>query len=518
MPPVHRGLLAILLRKTQFLFIYGDIWWLLKNFLIEDGNGNVTGQVFHLMVDGEEWDWERAKAWEEDNVDWPEGAEIELELGRFTLIMMPRGSAKTTVAGIAVPVYLILYQLLPLGAYVSESGTHAEMQLENVRLELSNNARIGMVFGDLKPQISDDEKWNTKFCTTLTGMSLTARGRGAQIRGLNHKGQRPKLFIVDDLEDAENVESEVQREKNRKWFYGSLIPALPELDPEASINVLGTLLHPEALLETLRKDPEWTTVCFGCMDRDGQPLWPAYMDQKKAELKKQSFALAGQLHTFYLEYFNQKRTKETAPFDRDEFYVVEQPEKVMATVIYMDPAISEKKTADRCVIPVATINSNGVIYFQEIWSERGGNAYEHALEQYFLFHAQYTPVVCGIESVAFQKAIIHDMRRQMFARKQYFEIIPVKNVTAKRARILGVLLPRMSSGYVRFAKPFTEAESQCRDWNPTRKDQPDDFPDAMAGAISLLDDFAGLASPDHDHVAEATMPDLDRVLGDWRTV
>src|SRR3990172_10949140 len=257
----------------------------------------------------------------------------------FIEIMLPRGFSKTTYAGIAIPIYRTLYQTIKFGAYVSESGDHAVMQMENVRRELSDNERILQVFGELRPKLRDDERWSAKMFETLSGVAFVARGRGAQIRGLNHRGTRPQEILVDDVEDKESVETEAQREKTRRWFYSDVIPALPTIG-KGRIVALGTMLHPTALLQTLAADDRWSVIKFGIRDKDGDLLWPEAIDERKDSQNKASFLNAGQLGSYYMEYHNEPRSEENAVFRREWFKYgeVQGTETVVASATYNDPA------------------------------------------------------------------------------------------------------------------------------------------------------------------------------------
>ena len=286
-PWIHRGLMAILTRQSAFLLEYGECDKIRKNFVVRRDDETVF-EIFN--------------------------EDMSMNLGKYTVIMLPRGLSKTTIAGIAMPLRDILFQDISFGAYVSNAAPHAKMQLNNIKRELTDNAAIRWVFGDVRPSISDDEKWSEEMFETLTGCAFTARGRGGQIRGLNHKGQRPSKIICDDLEDMESVATDLQREKTRQWAYGDLIPALPELDPSATITVLGTMLHPDCLLETLAVDPSWTAVRMGALDLDGDPLWEDNLSVEKLEAKKLSFTAAGELHVFYMEYYNKSTSVETQAF------------------------------------------------------------------------------------------------------------------------------------------------------------------------------------------------------------
>src|SRR5690606_14794172 len=89
---------------------------------------------------------------------WKDG-QLCMSVSKYTLLIIPRGFSKTTIASIAVPLYEILFRDHQYFACVSEAGAHAEMQLDNVKRELEGNEQIKLLFGNLRPERSDSEKW-----------------------------------------------------------------------------------------------------------------------------------------------------------------------------------------------------------------------------------------------------------------------------------------------------------------------------------------------------------------------
>ena len=122
-PWVHRGLLSILTRRTQFLLKYHDLDKVIRNFVQNDEH--VTRQIFHVYVDGKEVEAADLEEYSRKAV-YPEGTEIKLDLGSFTEILMPRGSSKTTIAGLAVPLYKLLYEEDKFTLYVSKADRHSQ--------------------------------------------------------------------------------------------------------------------------------------------------------------------------------------------------------------------------------------------------------------------------------------------------------------------------------------------------------------------------------------------------------
>jgi predicted phage terminase large subunit-like protein len=495
-PWVHRGLLSILTGRVDFLHTYGEIEKIRRNFVWEDADGE-THSMFQYDDEGN----------------------LQVYRGKYTLIMMPRGAAKTTIAGVAVPLYEILNQECGFQVYISHAMPHSKMQLNNVKRELTDNGRIQGVFGEMKPGLRDEEKWSEEMFENTRGIAMAARGRGGQIRGLLHRGQRPKKIIIDDLEDKDSVSTQLQRSKTREWAYADMMPALPPLDPDGTIIALGTMLHKEDLLSVWGQDPDWTVVKFGVWDRDGEPLWPEYMDEEKIAAKKRSYSVAGQLHNYYMEYENEPQAAETQVFKPEHFLYEPVPEGdgfYIQNAIYIDPAISPRRTADKTAIIVAGMAKNGLIYVQEVVAKRGMNETEK-IDTYFRLHQKYQCRRAGVESVAYQASLIHHLREAMFRKGHYFEIDAIPHKTKKTSRIVGILAGRFNSGYIRFVRRFPDLEVELMDFRPDTDDQPDDCADALAGVVALLDPFAAEAAGDVDLTADEYEP-LDSVMdGEWRS-
>lgn len=496
MPWVHRGILAIFTRKTDFLLRYGDLEKIVSHFVWKDENEE-EHPIFHLREDGE------------GNV-----VAIDLDYTKYSMLMMPRGFSKTTLVGQAVILYFILFMVKKFIVYLSETAGHSEMQLNNVKAELEGNELIRAVFGNLVPDRTDPRKWTSTMFETLSDVVVACRGRGGQVRGLNHKGNRPDIILFDDVEDKESVKTSDQRLKTRDWFYSDVMPALPEMDPEATIAGLGTLLHQEALLMVLMKDPEWTSMVFSAIDRDGHALWPDNMSLAKLETKKKSYALAGRLASFYMEYMSQIRNDETAKF-KESYFIIDPfvRQELITTAMVIDPAISDEEDADLCSIACAGMSEKGLIGVVDTWAKKGAEPREQ-VDRYFEYSLKNKVNHHGVEGIAYQRALIHLIREEMFRRGHYFEIEDIRHGrVAKDERILGVLQPRYASNYVVHVRRFPELETQLLDYPNGKKD----LPDAVAMAITLLDPYAAQAADPEKDLGEDEYESLSELFGgDWR--
>ena len=435
-------------------------------------------------------------------------------MSKFTMEMIPRGNSKTTIA-ICVIIYLILYQLSKFALYVSESSSHAEMQVKNVREEFEENEVIHAIFGNLVPDRNSPKRWTDGHIETTTGATLIARGRNAQVRGLLRKASRPDLIVCDDIEDEESVATPEQRVKARNWFFKSLMPVIGKINKDARIVVLGTLLHKDALLNVIKKDPRWICVHFGSIDRDGDAIWPFNMTLDELSAEKQAAIATGTLDAFYMEYMNEIRAGEQAKFREENFIYAPRvaDDRRVGTAIAIDPAISNKPDADGTSIAVVEMDQAGIHRVLECHWERGMTPSEQ-MAMYFKLSREYNCTEHGVESIAYQASLIHLMKEMMFREGHYFEITPITHSSKKDPRVEGVLAARFANGYIQFARRFPELEEQLLDWPRGKKDAPD----AVAMAITLLDRHAPSAAPADVDLGEDEHIPLSKIMGgDWRT-
>ena len=130
----------------------------------------------------------------------------------------------------------------------------AEGFLNDLKTELEENAALREDFGELKGRV-----WKASVILLSNGVKIEALGAGKKIRGRRHKQWRPDLILCDDLENDENVNTPEQRKKLRDWFYKAVSKAG---DTYTDIVYIGTLLHYDALLANVAKNPEYVTARY----------------------------------------------------------------------------------------------------------------------------------------------------------------------------------------------------------------------------------------------------------------
>jgi hypothetical protein len=518
MPWFHRGLLALLTRETDFLLRFGREEWKAESGFVWDQSG-LDKIIKHFV-------------WRMDPND-PEAPELPLfvqkegkillQVSQIQQEIIPRGFSKTTLCN-AVVIRAVVYRLKRFIALIAETGPHAAAQLSNVKTQLGENELLIQVYGALAPDRQHPNPWRENEAQALNGIWMIARGRGGQIRGLNRNAKRPDLIIVDDVEDEESVLTPEQRKKTVKWIMSAVRPALPRNDPNAFIQILGTMLHPECMLVTLSKDPTVITVKFGAIDPDKDMLWAAHMSRKGYDSLRESYRSVGALADFSREFDSAISNDEQQIFDTSRIvYQVKGIKQFVGRAIAIDPAISEELSADFCAFAVVGMEDTGLIHVLDFYMKRGMNPREQ-IDKFFELKVMWECTAAGVESVAYQKALVHLIREEMFRKARqygdhsYFEVTPITHSrdADKITRVQGVLAPRYSAGYITHQRRFPDLEAQLQDWPYGKVDGPD----AVAMAITLLDPYAGTALGSDvlgKKIGEDSWnSDEELIGGDWR--
>lgn len=488
-PAFHLGLLALITRKVEFLDDYPSAHpFLLQHFNFAADPANPDSRPLPVFLHG--GGGEMLMRRPQDNHNW----------------IIPRGFSKTTLVK-GCYLYLALTDPKTFAVLISATSAHSETQLLDIKTELEANSLLREAYGDQVPTRADPEKWTGKELHLRNGAILVAKGRGGQVRGLTHQGKRPNRVCLDDIDDEESVATSTQRDKTRNWFYGGVVPAGQIMEgaigedwaqePLQIVN-LGTLLATECLVMDLARDGTFSTVRFGARIAPGSMLWQYKMSEETYALKREQYKRIGQLSHFAKEYDSVIRVDEDAIFPSIFHYVPVALNELAQCSLAIDPAISEDSKADEAALVVAGRHEKGGLWLLDEWGGIGKTPSE-IVEALFEYHLRWRTQINGVESIAYQAALLHLAKEEMARRKHFFILTPILHggKQSKGDRIVGTLSPRYKMRHLAHYRPLPKLESNLIDWPFGRKD----FADAAAMALNLLGETAGL-------VMDGAMDDL----------
>lgn len=191
------------------------------------------------------------------------------KLLRFAL-GLPRGFVKTTFAKI-IACYCVHYKLNTFLLAVGAIDTLAQSIIEDIDGMLSSK-QAEQIYGRFT-KTTDNAK---EKIGTIDGelVILKSKGAGASVRGINVHHKRPDFLLCDDIQTRESALSELENEKLKDWFTGTLLKAMAKRGSNRRAAYLGNMYPGECLLKALKDNPMWVSMVTGAILSDGESLWP----------------------------------------------------------------------------------------------------------------------------------------------------------------------------------------------------------------------------------------------------
>jgi len=434
------------------------------------------------------------------------------------LIIGFRGSAKSTIASTALPLYLALElpELHPFIIPIADTGVQAAANMSAIKYELDHNEIIRGDYGAPKTKragrrtfdegqyvkredgsydwtLESEEEWQSKNILLNTGVRILARSRGQKVRGLRHRQHRPSDVIVDDPEDLEWVKTQENRNKTENWLRGEVIPAIEE--SKGKLIVIGNLLHNDCLVARLRAESKTDGGLFklfelNMFDETGietpeHVTWPAkYPTQAAIDRQRQRAGAVAWQREYKLKVVAEE---DQVIKPEDIHYYNAIPSTFLASWKGhgVDLAISQAASAD-----YTTCVDGDVFYVDPDNLEQQGGSVRifirpNPYNRHVTFHEfmQYVRVIPGdrggahmfyVEDVGYQKAAIQEMERMLLP------VQAMKPTSDKRSR-LQVVAQYIKNGTVVF--PRTGCDELIGQMLNLGTESHDDLVDALVWLI-----------------------------------
>jgi len=466
---------------------------------------------------------------------------LETEGRISSVVTMPRGFGKTTIATMGVPAWCACLELRRYIMVISDAFDQAKEQLATLKTEFEENDRLIEDFGSLV-----SEPWAAAEIVTDNGVRIAARGAGMKIRGRKFGRFRPDLMVFDDIENEKLVESPTQLKSRKQWFYGTAQRA--GWDDTKTV-VVGNLLHSNSLLQELTENPMfrvrrnkailswakrmdlwevWERIRSDLDDEERADTARTFYEEHREEMDEEAISAWPEAFPYYnlmemrltdgprafaIEMQNSPAAADATLFrvkDPDSFYqekIVKRPDgtydvlmvpengrapvplSACAVFGYTDPSMGQSRTADPSAIIILAKAPNGTMFVLEADEEI--RSPEKTIAAQNTYAAKYNIVRYGIENVQFQ-ALYHTISEDE-SRKAgvHLPLIAVSQTANKLLRIQS-LEPDIERSWILFRKSGQEA--LLRQINEYPSVSHDDLLDALEGARSIALQWRGLQS------------------------
>lgn len=432
-------------------------------------------------------------------------------------VLAPRGSAKSTLATLAFPLWLALHGREPYIWIVSETRRQALAHLEHIKHELATNPLLAEHY----PQAAGrGPVWRSSFIVLPNGVAIEALGVLQALRGKRRLAHRPSLVICDDIQNDRHVLSAESRRRTSDWFFGTLLPAGT---PQTNVIHLATALHPQALALELVGKPGWRSKIFRAIVRwpERMDLWAqwerlytnsadptaaataqAFYRQHQADMHVGARVLWPEREDLYTlmclraeigpaAFEREKQNRPLLPqlcewpphyFEGDIFFR-ELPDAVQLKILALDPS---QGAADLSAFVLLALADDGLFYVEADLARR---PIPQMLADGVALWQRHRPHLLVIEANLFQSlladAFAHEFRRHGLVPPAPL-LLTHQVAKALRIRRLG---PYLAARRIRFraGSPGTQLLlDQLREFPYADHD---DGPDALAMAIRVAEDF-----------------------------
>lgn len=473
-------------------------------------NPKSQGELFDLVNDGtihpKQLGYLSIPFW----VKWYHGFDVPVHQQRwysilneknYVLLLSPRDHGKTTTVSRFYVEWLSLYHPDHRTLLLSKSYKQSIKSLDVIIQDVLKNKRIKRDFESelLSYRKKDNMLW--------MNVQKAQRDATVEAQGLlgSVTGSHFDYIVNDDLIDDENTRTSMQMENVYDWFRGTISPLL---EPGGSMVAIGTRKHYNDMYSQLIANPLWyvhrdeaiqTYPKYQYLkDEKGniydvrvkgqsQVLWKQKWDIKKLLLKQ---AEIGSIF-FNREYQNDPAGLQGKVLNRDWLQMYEYKDvyyvkgenkgefKIPMTIYQAwDLAIAEETGSDFTVCITAGVTPDFKIYVLDIFKEQ--ISFPKQIRAILRLQNEWNPVLIGIESNVFQKAVAQQLDEMAF--------LPIEQIISNSNKEMRIKASSVhyENRRVFFREDLRVTEEFIKEYVQFPKSAHDDMLDAMDILFGLV--------------------------------
>lgn len=416
--------------------------------------------------------------------------DIEVFLNRKSsrkLLLIPRGHLKTAIVTKAFTVQSLLRNPDIRILIANQVWDKAREMLFEIKQILTDKSDLPKIFGQF-----ESEKWREDDIVirqrrkALAAPTIGTSGVEAELTSSHYD-----MIILDDLQGEKNYSTPDAREKVKR-YYRSMIDLI---EPGGLIIVIGTRWHLDDLYQSIiDNESEYYDIMVRKVIEDGKIIFPRKFNKKFDPVRKTweytqtpcmdyiDYLKKRPSEEFYSQYMNDPIDSENQIFKQSYFrYYDRRPERLFVSMT-IDPAISEKQSADYFSINVSGMDENFNIYVLD--TLKGHWKVAESIDNIFTTYLKWRPSAIGLETVAYQRALKSWLEEKMRERNVHFPITELRRSTneSKEFRIKA-LEPFYREGKIFHAPWMKSLETELLQFP---KGKHDDEIDAFSSQLELL--------------------------------
>jgi predicted phage terminase large subunit-like protein len=287
--------------------------------------------------------------------------------------------------------------------------------------------RYRTLFPEFTPETKEEMGTTMKFivpCRTrpLKEPTIMVAAPGATVTGMHFD-----RIACSDLVNEQNVPPNAEPEQMQKIidFFRTFTPLLAQDMPDCRRTIDGTRWHDGDLYGLIANDPAYAhfrkVIISLDTDENGNPVsvWDKMDQERLMRIRSET----GE-YLWAANYMNDPLPAEGATNFKEEWFrnYDKEPDQ-MDIAITVDLAISEKTGADYTAIIVSGITPSGDLYV--LHCSRGHWRPKEVMDRLFELDAEYSPTYIGVESIAWQRAMIFMLEDEARRRGHFIPVRPL---------------------------------------------------------------------------------------------
>lgn len=370
-------------------------------------------------------------------------------------IEMFRESGKSAYALRTFPLHSLSYPSKDRDyiVIIKKNQTLASNKLKELIDEYANNPLVRHNLVQIKEQNAQAFSVDVKNERgEIINVRIEAYGKGAAIRGLSNQDRRPKVIVLDDIQDKEDARSETVTETDWNWFLSDVI----FLGKTARIFLIGNNLGERCVIERTinhAKELKFQALRIPVM-KDGKPTWEEKQSLEEIKEEMASYAAMGKLDIWYAEKMCQALAVESRIFQEDDYryYSRHNREDLISRCnVYacLDPASSTSNTACYRAITVTGVDADNYWFLLDVRFGRWDS--DETISKIFDIVKTYGLKDFHIEKGWYEQVIKPFLMKEMQRRNIFFNIVPLEHAKqGTKLERIKLLQPRFKAHSIYF--------------------------------------------------------------------
>ena len=401
------------------------------------------------------------------------------------LLLMPRGTFKSSVVTIGFPLQLLLNEPNARILLDSETFSQSKAFLAEIKGHMESNDAYRNVFKAIHGVFPDENKKKRDLTWTDSQIVIAARNVPKKeptisCAGIDvtKNGMHYDYIICDDLHSEKNVTNKEQIDQvinHWKLAYSLLDPGRPMI-------IIGTRWDYSDLYQHIldNKRDTYNIMIRRAIDKDGALFFPERLTEKFLKEVKETQGS----RIFSSQYLNEPVDDESATFRRDAMIRKEWKEvKDIPMNWYMsvDPSY-EGEYSDYAALVIVGMDYQRQLYVRHVTRKK--LTYGGIIDEMFNLYAQYQPKQIILETIGAQKSIMHELNNQMKI-KSWLPVTEIRSrIKSKEERIRG-LAPFYENKRIFHIKECPQLDDYEYELIHFPRGQHDDIVDAVATVLEM---------------------------------